>query len=84
MVQLENFLTKQIQVLNEQEMMVYIDKFKTLSESSQPMNIRKSSFLGYISLINVIRRQNGDELTHPLLVDRIMQNILVSLRRKIL
>ena len=80
MVQLENFLTKQIQVLNEQEMMVYIDKFKTLSESSQPMNIRKSSFLGYISLINVIRRQNGDELTHPLLVDRIMQNILVSLK----
>ena len=80
MVQLENFLTKQIQVLNEQEMMVYIDKFKTLSESSQLMNIRKSSFLGYISLINVIRRQNGDELTHPLLVDRIMQNILVSLK----
>lgn len=80
MVQLENFIERQIKTLKETEMLIYIEKFKTLSESSQPMNIRKSSFLGYISIINVIRRNSVDETRYPQLIDKIMKNILIILK----
>lgn len=76
---LENFFNNIIKETTEEDLICYVDKFKILSESSQAMNVRKSGYLGYICLINVLKRTNFDP-PYTKLIDPIMKNILVSLK----
>ena len=83
MKQLEDFLYKQITDDDDTKYLCYIEKFKNLSESSQLMNDRKGAFLGYFSLVNVIKRisdERGVEYCHVNLLNELMKNIRNLLR----
>ena len=83
MKQLEEFLYKQINDDDDTKYLCFIEKLKTLSETSQLINDRKGAFLGYFSLVNVIKRKSdekGVEYCHALLLDNLMKSIRHLLR----
>ena len=86
MIQLENFFLNQFQKYqnDDNHFLIYINIFKSYSESSQPLQTRKSSFLGYSCLINAIRKENIDKkskiILHSELINKIMENLEFNLK----
>ena len=86
MIQLENFFLNQFQKYqnDDNHFLIYINIFKSNSESSQPLQTRKSSFLGYSCLINAIRKENIDKkskiILHSELINKIMENLEFNLK----
>ena len=86
MIQLENFFLNKFQKYQNDDtpLLIYINLFKSSSESSQPLQIRKSSFLGYSCLINAIKKEKQNKkstkIPHSELINKIMENLEFNLR----
>ena len=86
MIQLENFFLNQFQKYqnDDNHFLIYINIFKSYSESSQPLQTRKSSFLGYSCLIYAIIKENKDKkskiILHSELINKIMENLEFNLK----
>ena len=87
MIQLENFFLNQFQKYqnDDNHFLIYINIFKSYSESSQPLQTRKSSFLGYSCLINAIKKENKDKnskiILHSELINKIMEKFKIYFKR---
>ena len=86
MIQLENFFLNQFQKYqnDDNHFLIYINIFKSYSESSQPLQTRKSSFLGYSCLINAIKKDNKEKnsktILHSELINKIMEILEFNLK----
>ena len=62
-------------------MLYYVSTFRMNAESSQPLNVRKSSFLCYVSMITIIKKLKPDKPTdYTDILDKIIHNILQSFK----
>ena len=85
MLQLENFFKNQLTKYSDDDkkLLTYINLFKNYGESSQPLQTRKNSFLGYLSLINAIKKEskeNNSKTIHSELISAIMDNLILNLK----